>query len=187
MKRFIGSKITRIVLLVAVLAVVLLGYTILMARIAPGNPPAALEADKQADELHVYKASRRMDLLRAHQVIASYRISLGRGANAGAKQREGDGRTPVGTYVIDWRNRRSFDYLSLHISYPSPEDSQRAKGAGYSAGGNIMVHGLPNGWGWLGGIHHLWDWTDGCIAVTNAQMREIWALVPNGTPITIEP
>ncbi|MCY1249487.1 hypothetical protein D9M72_630280 [compost metagenome] len=78
-------------------------------------------------------------------------------------------------------------HLSLHVSYPNTADQSAADAAGYAPGGNIMIHGLPNGWGWLASVHHLWDWTDGCIGVTNTEMREIWSKVPNGTPIVIEP
>lgn len=78
-------------------------------------------------------------------------------------------------------------YLSLHISYPNPDDRRNAEAGGFPAGGDIMIHGLPNGWGLLGNVHHLWDWTDGCVAVTNSEMRDIWARVPNHTPIEIMP
>ena len=106
---------------------------------------------------------------------------------AGHKQREGDERTPEGRYVIDWRNARSVAHLSLHISYPDARDQAAAAQAGVSPGGAVMIHGLPNGWGAIGRWHRLADWTDGCIGVTNAEMREIWARVPDGTPIEIRP
>jgi murein L,D-transpeptidase YafK len=105
----------------------------------------------------------------------------------GHKQFEGDQRTPEGVYTLDWRNPRSIAHLSLHISYPDAADRAFAAAAGRSPGGHIMIHGLPNGWGFLGPIHHWRAWTDGCIAVTNAEMREIWSLVPNGTPIEMVP
>lgn len=106
---------------------------------------------------------------------------------AGPKRQEGDERTPEGLYRIDWRNPNSVAHLSLHISYPDAEDRARAGAAGVAPGGSIMIHGLPNGWGFLGALHRRLDWTDGCIGVTNAEMREIWALVPDGTPIRIAP
>ncbi|VVP43690.1 L,D-transpeptidase family protein [Pseudomonas fluorescens] len=162
-------------------------YTIFMGRLA-GGPAPTMELDqskKQADVITVNKQERRMLLWREGRVLAEYRISLGTAANDGAKQREGDEKTPEGRYVIDWRNPKSMAYLSLHISYPNPEDKASARQNGYSPGGNIMIHGLPNGWGWLEPFHHLWDWTDGCIAVTNNEMREIWTLVPDRTPIEI--
>lgn len=160
-------------------------YTLAMRPQGAANPPAMAAPEQQADMILVRKSERRMRLLRAGQPIREYRISLG-GAPAGHKQREGDERTPEGRYVIDWRNKRSSAYLSLHISYPAPADMARAKAAGEAPGGNIMIHGLTNGWGFVGTLHRLWDWTDGCIAVTNEEMAEIWSLVPDGTPIQIE-
>ena len=165
-------------------AAIVAGYTAVMARTAPGSPPPLAPPEAQADAILVDKSDRRLWLFRDGAVIAEYPVSLG-GTPEGHKQREGDERTPAGDYVIDWRNPRSIAHLSLHISYPDAEDRARAAAAGVSPGGDIMIHGLPNGWGFLGVLHLAWDWTDGCIAVTNGQMREIWALVPDGTPITI--
>lgn len=164
-----------------------LGYTKVMARIGAGTPPALAAAKERADRIMVSKADRRMYLLRDGRVLKTYDIAMGSNWDQGHKQREGDERTPEGRYVIDWRNPRSVAHLSLHISYPDADDSAAARAAGHSPGGNIMIHGLPNGWGALAPLHLLVNWTDGCIAVTNAQMREIWALVPDGTEITIAP
>lgn len=160
-------------------------YTKAMARLAPGTPPAMAAATDQADAILVHKPTRALHLLRDGQPIRSYRIALG-GAPEGHKRQEGDQRTPEGDYVIDWRNPRSIAHLSLHVSYPNAEDTAQATARGVSPGGHIMIHGLPNGWGFLGALHRARDWTDGCIGVTNAEMREIWSLVPNGTPIRIE-
>jgi murein L,D-transpeptidase YafK len=177
----------KILLVTLLLVAALFAYTKVMARIGSGEPPQMRAADQRADRITVEKAKRQMTLLRDGKVLNTYRISLGRDGDGGHKRREGDQRTPEGTYVIDWRNPRSMAHLSLHISYPDAKDKQAADAAGYAPGGNIMIHGLANGWGWLAPVHHLWDWTDGCIAVTDAQMREIWATVPDGTPITIRP
>ncbi len=147
--------------------------------------PEMAAPDQQADMILVDKSARRLSLLRDGAVLRDYRISLGANPE-GHKQQEGDERTPEGEYVIDWRNPNSIAHLSLHISYPNQEDKARAATRGVSPGGNIMIHGIANGWGWLGGWHRFWDWTDGCIAVTNAEMREIWSRVPNGTPIRIQ-
>lgn len=98
---------------------------------------------------------------------------------------EGDGKTPEGLYVIDYRNQRSQFHLSLHVSYPRPEQVARAKKKGISPGGMIMIHGLRNGAGFLGRFHRLADWTTGCIAVTNEEIEEIWRVVPDGTSIEI--
>lgn len=177
----------RTLLVVAIVLAGAFGYTKIMARVGGATPPAMMPAEIQADAIRVEKAERTMVLLRQGQPIGTYRISLGSRGDAGHKQREGDERTPEGHYVIDWRNPRSMAYLSLHISYPDTRDRQAARAGGYSPGGSIMIHGLPNGWGWLAPIHHLWDWTDGCIAVTNTEMQDIWSRVPDGTPIEIRP
>lgn len=161
------------------------GYTKLMARIGSGTPPALSSPDQQADHILVSKDDKTMYLLRDGKVLRSYRIVMGANWAEGHKEREGDKRTPEGRYSIDWRNEKSVAHLSLHISYPNEDDRKRADEGGFSPGGNIMIHGLPNGWGALGPIHHLADWTDGCIAVTNQEMQEIWALTPTNTPITI--
>lgn len=152
----------------------------------PGNPPEMAPATEQADLIRVDKSDRRLELLRYGTVIRSYRVSLG-DAPEGHKLAEGDERTPEGRYRIDWRNPNSVAHLSLHISYPNAEDRARADRLGVDPGGDIMIHGLLNGWGFLGPLHWLRDWTDGCIAVTDSEMREIWALVPDGTPIEITP
>ncbi|MCA0202711.1 MAG: L,D-transpeptidase family protein [Proteobacteria bacterium] len=148
-------------------------------------PPAMAPAHEQADFILVLKAARRLILYRGGQPLREYRISLGDGANDGPKRFEGDGRTPEGLYVIDWRNANSVSYLSLHISYPNEQDVAYAAAHGRSAGGDIMIHGINNGWGFLGALQRSRDWTAGCIAVTNREMRQIWSLVPDGTPIEL--
>ncbi len=161
------------------------GYTQVMLRKGSGTPPPMAPADQQADAIHVDKSDRQLTLLRDGTPIKTYDISMG-GNPEGHKTQEGDERTPTGTYEIDWRNENSIAHLSLHISYPNADDIAQAEARGVSPGGNIMIHGILNGWGWLGPFQTYWDWTNGCIAVTNAEMREIWSLVPNGTPITIQ-
>lgn len=178
----------RKVILIPIATVLILGaagfgYTRLAARIGSGTPPAA--AALPVDRVLVEKSARRLTLLRGGRPVAIYDIALGGDADGGPKQFEGDERTPEGHYVIDWRNPNSVAHLSLHISYPDQAARDAAAAQDRSPGGDIMIHGLPNGWGFLGRLHLLADWTDGCIAVTNAQMREIWSLVPNGTPIEI--
>ncbi|MGO4852565.1 L,D-transpeptidase family protein [Phaeovulum sp. W22_SRMD_FR3] len=166
------------------LPLLLLGYTRLAARTLSGTPPAMAGAAAQADRILVEKSARRLTLLRQGVVLAQYQIALG-GAPEGRKTREGDERTPEGIYHLDWRNPNSVAYLSLHISYPDAADRAAAEAGGVDPGGNIMIHGLPNGWGFLGAVHRRFDWTDGCIGVTNEEMRDIWSRSPNGTEIEI--
>ncbi|MFO1519594.1 MAG: L,D-transpeptidase family protein [bacterium] len=134
----------------------------------------------------VEKSKRTLSLMDGKKVVKKYSVSLGR-QPVGAKSEEGDGKTPEGTYVIDWRNPDSKFYKSLHISYPNLREIARAKKDGVSPGGMIMIHGLPNGLGVLGKTQLLVDWTDGCIAVTDEEMDEIWGLVEDGTEIEIQP
>jgi murein L,D-transpeptidase YafK len=148
--------------------------------------PEMAPAEEQASEVVVLKGERRLILRRGEVEIAAYDIALGFEPE-GHKRREGDGRTPEGRYVIDWRNPRSAFHLSLHISYPGAADSAAAAEAGESPGGMIMIHGLPPGLRWLGAAHALRDWTAGCIAVTSEEIEEIWRLVPDGTSIEIRP
>lgn len=118
--------------------------------------------------------------------MRSYRISLGDNP-VGHKLYEGDKRTPEGDYLLDWRNANSDFYKSIHISYPSPQDRELAEAWGLNPGGSIMIHGLPNDAGDLAFAFAGLDWTEGCIAVTNEEMEEIWTLVDDGTPIRILP
>jgi murein L,D-transpeptidase YafK len=134
----------------------------------------------RADRVIVHKGRRELLLLRGNTILRTYRIALGPHPT-GHKQREGDGRTPEGDYLIDRRNPKSRYHLGLHISYPNEADRARAASAGVDPGGDIMIHGLKDGEARDG------DWTQGCIAVNNAGMEEIWSLVPDGTPIRIEP
>ncbi|MHC4638937.1 MAG: L,D-transpeptidase family protein [Planctomycetota bacterium] len=139
-----------------------------------------------ADKVIVEKHARQMILLSKGRVVKKYKISLGRNPK-GPKVRAGDRKTPEGMYVIDSRNPRSRYHLSLRISYPNPSDIKRSKQRGVSPGGDIMIHGIRNGFGWLGPLHRLVNWTKGCIAVTNREIKEIWRAVPNGTQLEIRP
>jgi len=139
-----------------------------------------------ADKVLIEKKERRLTLLSKGEVIKSYKIALG-GNPVGPKVRQGDNKTPEGTYIIDSRNRDSDYHLSLHISYPNEKDKMRAKELGVSPGGDIMIHGIKNGLLWVGAPHAGVDWTKGCIAVTDEEMEEIYKLVPNGTIVEIMP
>jgi murein L,D-transpeptidase YafK len=138
-------------------------------------PERALANGATADRIVVEKSARRLTL-------------YSRGAQPqGAKQREGDGRTPEGIYRIDFKNAGSGFHKALHVSYPSPADRARAAAAGVSPGGDVMIHGLPNGLGFLGRTQRFRDWTAGCIALTDREVDEVWRAVPAGTPVEIRP
>jgi murein L,D-transpeptidase YafK len=150
-------------------------------------PEHGVDAGVVADKLVVRKAERRLIVLSHGQPVKSYRISLGHDP-IGKKEREGDGKTPEGSYVIDFRKEHSSCcYRSFHISYPDAADRASAAAIGASPGGSIMVHGLSWPFFWAGRLHRLYDWTDGCVAVTNQEMAELWRIVPVGTPIEIQP
>ena len=125
-------------------------------------------------------------LMKGDQRLQEYQIALG-GDPVGPKVREGDHKTPEGIYLLDRRNPKSRFYKSIHISYPDEKDRAQAARLGVPPGVDIMIHGLPNGFGWLGRAHRARDWTDGCIAVTNQEMDQIWSSVADGTPIEIKP
>lgn len=149
-------------------------------------PSTELADGVVADSVVVRKEDRSLDLYSGGELLRSYSVSLG-SEPIGPKEEEGDGRTPEGSYVIDYRNANSAYCLSLHVSYPSANDRERAQLRSEDVGGLIMIHGLPNGLGFLGRLHRLFDWTRGCIAVTDAEIREIARVVPNGTPILLLP
>lgn len=153
-----------------------------------GPASANLSTDQQtkADLVVVYKGERILQLKRAGNVLKSYPIALGRDPR-GPKRQEGDGRTPEGVYTLDWRNPNSQFYRAIHISYPRPGVDEHARRWGVSPGGLIMLHGLPNGVPAERIGHPRRDWTDGCIALTNEEMDEIWARVEDGTTIIIYP
>lgn len=139
-----------------------------------------------ADRVVVKKASRLLQVFSQGKLVRTYSVALGQ-SPVGPKMREGDNRTPEGDYILDRRNPGSGYHLSLHVSYPSAEDAARARQGGYAPGGAIMIHGMKNGLGWIGRLHRLVDWTRGCIALTDSEMEELWRVVPDGTPIRIDP
>jgi len=149
-------------------------------------PSSPLPRTAHADKVVVRKSARVLELYDGAQLLRTYHVSLGPHA-AGRKQEESDGRTPEGRYTLDYRNPHSSFHLARHISYPAPADRACARKRGVDPGGLIMVHGLRNGLGWFGRLHTLIDWTDGCIAVTDREIEEIWRVVPDKTPIIIEP
>jgi murein L,D-transpeptidase YafK len=152
----------------------------------PAKANDRLAPAAKADRVEVVKSRRELTLYRGGKPLKTYKVALG-GEPIGAKTRVGDHRTPEGRYVLDFRNANSRFHLSIHISYPNAADRERAKKLGVAPGGAIMIHGLPRAFAFLGSLHRQHDWTDGCIAVTNEEMDEIWSAVPDGTPIEIKP
>jgi len=132
----------------------------------------------------VLKGERKLLLIKGDQVLKTYTVSLG-GDPIGPKIMQGDRKTPEGNYVLDRHNAHSQYHKSIHISYPNADDVARAKKLGVPTGGNLFIHGLPNDF--IGPNDDPGDWTDGCIAVTNAEIDEIWRRVADGTPIEIKP
>jgi murein L,D-transpeptidase YafK len=149
-------------------------------------PTGQLPLSAKADRVVVNKAQRQLSLYHGSQLLKTYAVSLG-GNPLGAKQQEGDQKTPEGSYTIDWRNDKSSYHRALHVSYPEARDVTAAAARGVPPGGEIMVHGAPNGYGFIGKLHRLKDWTAGCIAVTDTEIEEIWAAVSDGTRIEITP
>ncbi|WP_430472243.1 L,D-transpeptidase family protein [Vibrio misgurnus] len=139
----------------------------------------------EVDLVHVDKSKRRMYLLQNGEVIREYRIALGQKPH-GHKQQEGDQRTPEGDYFLDFIIEESSFYRSIHISYPNQQDLAQAQLRGIDPGGDIKIHGLKNGDARDPAFIQSFDWTNGCIALTNQEMDEFLNLVKPGTPITIE-
>lgn len=139
-----------------------------------------------ADRVVVVKHLRKLFLMRGPRIMQEYRVALGRYPK-GDKVREGDARTPEGLYTLDYKLEDSAFYRAIHISYPDANDIARAEALGVSPGGQIMIHGLPNNKRAVDVGHPTLDWTQGCIAVTNQEIEEIWASVVEGTPIEIIP
>ncbi|MGE3692995.1 MAG: murein L,D-transpeptidase family protein [Novosphingobium sp.] len=153
----------------------------LTAGAAPAEAPLQLP---EVDYIRVFKAARQMQLYSAGRLVHTIEhIQLG-DAPAGHKQFEGDERTPEGRYLIDFGNPQSSYHLSLHISYPNARDTEFARSYGRSPGGAIFIHGQPNGWA---GDRVPGDWTDGCIALANAEIEALWEAVPDGATIDILP
>lgn len=144
----------------------------------------SISHDVIIDKVLVDKSERRLQLMSGDKVIKSYHIALG-GNPIGHKQQEGDNRTPIGSYTLDYKNEKSGYYRSMHVSYPNAIDKANAKSRGVSPGGAIMIHGQKNGFGALAMLNQKRDWTAGCMAVTNDEMDEIMAAVKVGTTIEI--
>jgi murein L,D-transpeptidase YafK len=141
---------------------------------------------QKADRIVIEKSHHRMTLFAGPKILRIYHVWLSQ-SPVGAKQQEGDLKTPEGDYIIDGHNKNSAAHRSLHISYPNQQDQARATAAHVKPGGNIMIHGVPNGAHVSGPSYLIADWTYGCFAVTDKEIEEIYDLVPNGARVHIEP
>jgi len=149
--------------------------------------PVNAEASSiKADKVVVIKSKRAMLILSNGKILRTYRVALGQNPK-GHKIKAGDKRTPEGRYILDAKNPNSKFHLSIRISYPNQSDIENARRLGVLPGGSIMIHGLSQDMAMLGKLHRYKDWTEGCIAVTNSEMEEIWQLIEVGTPIKIKP
>ncbi|WP_164661760.1 murein L,D-transpeptidase family protein [Tropicibacter sp. Alg240-R139] len=169
-----------------ILALVLMtgAGVMLWDRFAPRTAPSplVLEIDR-IDHILIEKSERRLTAMVDGQVVMQVPVALGF-SPAGDKVQEGDGKTPLGKFVIDRRNPNSAFHLSLGLNYPRPQDIARAETDGVDPGSDIFIHGQPNG---IVGISLPGDWTAGCIAISNAQMAQLWSVTPIGTPVEIRP
>ena len=146
----------------------------------------AAHSGQIADMVIVEKSESRLYLMRAGEAFASFRVAFGANPE-GHKQQQGDERTPEGTYVLGYKNAGSAFYKSIHISYPNAKDRAEARKRGVDPGGDIMIHGQKNGYGKFAAIVQHFNWTDGCIALSNSDMDLVWNAVKPGTPIEIRP
>jgi len=148
--------------------------------------PVTVVSGQTADLVLVEKSESLLHLIRDGEVFASYRVKFGKNPR-GHKQQQGDSRTPEGRYILDYKNPNSAFYKSIHVSYPNAQDRASARRRGVDPGGDIMIHGQANGWRWLTPLSQLFNWTDGCVALTDQDMDAVWNSVPTGTPIEIKP
>jgi murein L,D-transpeptidase YafK len=174
----------------AALSLLLLGALAHADGLSQAQPvmltPPPLDTLPVVDRVVVKKSARQLVLMHGGNVVRSYHVELGL-SPIGQKERSGDFRTPEGSYRLERRNPRSDYFLSIKVSYPNPLDLKRARARHWDTGGSIMIHGLPNFLKHDPDYYATHDWTDGCIAVSNADMTEIWMLTPDDTPIDILP
>jgi len=160
-------------------------FTCLVAALLLPCLAGAAEPAPKADRVLIDKSERSLSLYAGERKLASFWVSLGADP-VGRKQCRGDNRTPEGRYYVAGRKENSDFHRALRLSYPSAEDVERARARGCEPGGDIMIHGLKNGWpGKTGRLHLLRDWTRGCVAVTNEEIERIWAMVPDGIVVEI--
>jgi murein L,D-transpeptidase YafK len=142
--------------------------------------------EQKADAVLVVKSKNRLYLMNKGEAFASFHVSFGSNPK-GHKQEQGDGRTPEGRYILDYKNPGSEYYRSIHISYPNAKDRKEASKRGVDPGGDIMIHGQKNGYGGLSFLVQRFNWTNGCIALSDRDMDTVWKAVEPGTPIEIKP
>lgn len=146
----------------------------------------AAQPTTSVDRIVIEKSKRTLTLMDGAKTVKTYKVALG-GQPVGAKDRQGDHKTPEGVYSVDGKKANSQFYKALHISYPSQTDREHARKLGVPPGGDVEIHGLGAKWGWIGAKHRLTDWTDGCVAVTNEEIDEIYPQIKVGTPVEIRP
>lgn len=162
------------------------GFLLWLLWSVTGSVLASVQAEAPAiDKVLVLKSEQKLHLMHRGEVVKSYRVSLGK--KQGPKQYEGDQRTPEGIYWINWRQHSKKYNLAMHISYPNANDLKHAYSLNKPAGGMIMLHGTPTDEDYPEWYFRTLNWTDGCIALTNDDMREVWKLVPDNTLIEILP
>jgi murein L,D-transpeptidase YafK len=149
------------------------------SRIAP-------QPTTSVDRIVIEKSKRTLTLMSGSKALKTYKVALG-GQPIGAKDRQGDHKTPEGIYAVDAKKANSQFYKALHISYPNQTDREHARKLGVSPGGDVEIHGLGAKWGWIGAKHRLTDWTDGCVDITNEEIDEIYSQIKVGTPVEIRP
>ena len=152
----------------------------------PAQSTQTIRADQKIEKILVLKSARKLQLISDGKPIKSYRISLGKQPK-GPKLQEGDKRTPEGLYWVDWRKKSDKFNLAMHINYPNVSDAAKARREGLNPGSMIMIHGTPDSEDNPEELFHTLDWTDGCIAMKNYEMREVWNLVKDGTLVEIRP
>ncbi|MGD8558638.1 MAG: L,D-transpeptidase family protein [Gammaproteobacteria bacterium] len=162
------------------------GYSVFLIVIILLLMPANALAIQKADFVLVVKSKEKLFLIKEDKIIKAYNVVFGANPK-GHKQQEGDERTPEGRYILDFKKSDSAFYKAIRISYPNEQDREHAARKGVDPGGQIMIHGQKNGYGWMAPVMQTVNWTDGCIAVTNREMEEIWQAVDVGTPIVIKP
>jgi murein L,D-transpeptidase YafK len=150
------------------------------------SPVTGIRSSLIADSIVVEKSKHTLTLFSAGLSVRTYQIALGK-QPTGDKVKRGDNRTPEGTFFIDFKNPNSKYHKALHISYPDANHIARANALGVSPGGDIMIHGLPPAFANVGAQHREFDWTEGCIAVTDREIEEIWSAIPTGALIHIKP